>query len=141
MTYRYPKTLIWARKKFCYYDHPNVVIVDLPTIVSQKSFFWKFTKWLKGTLGRLFWLKKIFWLWSADYSDSWFPDYGGSKMILSKIHQIAYWYPKTLIWARKKFCYYHHPNVVIVDLPTIVSQKWFFWKFTKWLMGTRRRLF
>ena len=41
MTYWYPKRVIWAQKNFYYFDHPNVMIVDLPTIESQKLFFMK----------------------------------------------------------------------------------------------------
>ena len=72
------KRLFRPEKKFCFYDHSNVVIVDLPTIVSQKCFF-------------------------------------------SKIHQMTYWYPKTLILAPKNFFNYGCPTIVIVDFPTIVS--------------------
>ena len=165
-------------KNFCFYDHPNVVIVDLPTIVGRKAFFQKFTKWLIdslirlfgpekilllwthfptiadrkwffknltkwliGTPKRLFRLKKSFQLWAPDYSDSWFADYGKLKMIFSKIHKMTYWYPKTLIWAWKKFCSCGPPTIVIVDLPTMVSWNWFFQKFTKWLISTWGRLF
>ena len=73
MTYRYFKTLIWARKNFA--------------------------------------------------SMNTFSDYSGSKMIFSKIHQMAYWYSKTLILAQKKICNCGRPTIVIVDLLTMEGRK------------------
>ena len=78
---------------------------------------------------------------SLDYPHSWFWVCDESDRNFSKVYQMAYWYPKTLIWARKKFSNYDRPTIVIVDLPTIVSQKWFFQKFRKWIIDSLERLF
>ena len=110
------KRLFGPKKNFqlCAPDYSDSWFADYG---EPKMIFQKFTKWHIDSLKRLFGPEKNF------ASMTTFADYSGSKMIFSKIHQMAYWYSKTLIWARKKFCFYDHSNVVIVDLPTIVSQK------------------
>ena len=78
---------------------------------------------------------------SLDYPGSWFWVCGESDWNFSKVHQMTYWYPKTLIWAQKNFSNYDRLTIVIVDFLNIVGQKCFFQKFTKWLMGTLGILF
>ena len=117
---------IWVRKDFFHYSHPTITgscstiqVVDFGSVVSPIRIFQKCTKWLIGTLKRLFWPQKNF----SNYVPLTIvivalPTIVSWKWFFSKIHQMAYRYSKTLIWAQKKFCNYGRPTTVIVDLPT-----------------------
>ena len=101
---------IWEKKFFFYCSNPTItgsrstiLIFDFWFVVSWIGIFQKCTKRLIGALKRLFGPQKIFQLWTPDYSDSWFADYGDSKMIFFKSSPNGLWAPGGSYFGLKIF--------------------------------------
>ena len=128
--------LFGHKKIFSNYDHPTIVIVDLPTMVCRKWFFQKFTKWLMGTWGRLFGPEKNF----CNYDH---PTMVGRKWFFSIVHQMAYGHLRARILVQKNFSDCFFSSYIIPDysdnwLPDYGESKWFFFKNSPnglWALG------
>ena len=138
-----------CEKIFFHYSPPTITgsrstiqVVDFGSVVSPIGIFQKCTKWLIGTLKRLFWPQKNF----SNYVPPTIvivdlPTIVDRKWFFQKFTKWLIGTPKRLFWPKKNFCNYGPPTIVIVDLPTIVGRKSFFQKFTKWLIDSLKRLF